>query len=107
VVSSDTIERRHLQAHPNTWHRLKKQRDEVIQGKTFSADRDKKGDARRVEPPVGLKAQQAEQERETLSAALADHGGNVTRAANSIGISRQLFSYKMKKHGIQRSRKKP
>jgi arginine utilization regulatory protein len=35
-------------------------------------------------------------------AALAAHGGNITRAATSIGISRQLFNYKMKKYRIDR-----
>jgi arginine utilization regulatory protein len=106
VVSSDTIERRHLQAHPNTWRRLKKQRERVAESKAVSSEGDQKADVREVDPPMGLRAQQAEQEREMLSAALADHGGNVTRAAKSIGISRQLFSYKMKKHGIRRIRKR-
>ena len=35
-------------------------------------------------------------------AALAAYGGNITRAAASIGISRQLFNYKMKKYRIDR-----
>ncbi len=39
--------------------------------------------------------------RELLQA-LAAHGGNITRAATSIGISRQLFNYKMKKYRIDR-----
>ena len=34
--------------------------------------------------------------------ALATHGGNITRAAKSIGISRQLFNYKMKKYHLNR-----
>jgi len=33
---------------------------------------------------------------------LNSHAGNVTRAAKSVGISRQLFTYKMKKYGLNR-----
>jgi arginine utilization regulatory protein len=106
VVSSDTIERRHLQAHPNTWRRLKRQQEKVAESATAPLLEEKRGEDRTIDRPRGLKAAQAEQERATLSAALADHGGNVTRAAKSVGISRQLFSYKMKKHGIQRVRRR-
>ncbi|HSO18113.1 MAG TPA: helix-turn-helix domain-containing protein, partial [Desulfosarcina sp.] len=55
-----------------------------------------------VGPEKGLLAAQADHERSVLAEALAHHGGNITRAARSIGISRQLFNYKMKKYRIDR-----
>jgi DNA-binding NtrC family response regulator len=55
-----------------------------------------------VDSDKGLLARQADHERSVVVAALAAHGGNITRAATSIGISRQLFNYKMKKYRIDR-----
>lgn len=107
VVSSDTIERRHLQAHPNTWHRLKKHTDEDLKSTTGASNVDRDSGNRPERHARGLMASQAEREKKALTQALAAHGGNVTRAAKSIDISRQLFSYKMKKHGIGRKRRKP
>ena len=54
------------------------------------------------EPGKGLLASQADHERSVVAAALARCAGNVTRAAKRIGISRQLFTYKMKKYHIDR-----
>jgi arginine utilization regulatory protein len=47
-------------------------------------------------------ATQADHEKTVLIDALAAHRGNVTRAADSIAISRQLFAYKMKKYRLHR-----
>jgi arginine utilization regulatory protein len=55
-----------------------------------------------VDGSKGLLASQADHERVVVADALAAHRGNVTRAAASIGISRQLFTYKMKKYRIDR-----
>jgi arginine utilization regulatory protein len=46
---------------------------------------------------------QAEQEKKAVSEVLLATGGNITRAAALLGISRQLLHYKMKKHGLVRS----
>jgi arginine utilization regulatory protein len=117
VVSSRTIERRHLQSRLITWRRLRGQPNAVqppVGG--FSADgyaldrqgRERwpapssRGDQRSVDGEKGLQATQAEHEKRAVADALAAYRGNVTRAAKSIGISRQLFSYKMKKHRIKR-----
>jgi arginine utilization regulatory protein len=105
VVSSNTIERRHLQSHPNTWRRLKKQSEAVSKADTTASTVAGIAATQRSRQPRGLKATQARREKAMLVEALDDHEGNVTRAAESIGISRQLFSYKMKKHGIVRNRK--
>lgn len=50
-----------------------------------------------------LQAEQNEQENHALKQALLATNGNVSRSADLLGISRQLFTYKMKKHGISRN----
>ncbi len=51
---------------------------------------------------AALKAKMIEQfEREALSRYLAEHGGNITRAAEAAGISRRTFHRLLKKHGIK------
>ena len=117
VVSSRTIERRHLQSHLITWRRLRGEPD-AVQPPVAGSPSDGYagfGQARPGSPtpppgavrhPVdggkGLLASQADHERSVVAAALAAHRGNITRAATSIGISRQLFNYKMKKYRIDR-----
>ena len=44
-----------------------------------------------------------EVEKQVLTEALANHGGNITKAADSIGIARQNLQYRMKKLGMQNS----
>jgi transcriptional regulator of acetoin/glycerol metabolism len=39
-------------------------------------------------------------ERETLVRALERTGGNVSRAARELGISRDTMRYRMAKHGL-------
>jgi len=61
-----------------------------------------------AEPEAGrggtfdLKEAQRAAERRAIRRALEAEGGNLTRAAERLGISRQLLSYKMKRHGIRR-----
>jgi arginine utilization regulatory protein len=117
VVSSHTIERRHLQSHLITWRRLHGQ-SEAAQPSPMGMLVESSGGAerptrplptspiadggRRLENGKGLPDTQADFERQVLTEALSDHRGNITRAAASIGISRQLFNYKLKKYGINR-----
>jgi transcriptional regulator with GAF, ATPase, and Fis domain len=55
----------------------------------------------RVQPdfsrPVNFKLIMLDVERQLLLEALARHGGNVTRAAELLGLSRQTFNYKLRK----------
>lgn len=119
VVSSRTIERRHLQSHLTTWRRLRGQPD-AVQPPVAGSSSDGTGlhghvrrherrfvsstgsDRQPVDNGKGLLASQADHEKVVVADALAAHRGNVTRAAASIGISRQLFTYKMKKYRIDR-----
>ncbi|MFK7986732.1 MAG: sigma 54-interacting transcriptional regulator [Sandaracinaceae bacterium] len=43
----------------------------------------------------------ADTEREAISAALLASGGNQTRAAQALGISRRALIYRMEKHGLK------
>lgn len=58
------------------------------------------GEAR--EPSGNLPKIQHDQEEDLVRRALARTRGNVSGAARSLGISRQLLHYKMKKYGITR-----
>ncbi|EKD33621.1 MAG: hypothetical protein ACD_75C02641G0005 [uncultured bacterium] len=49
-----------------------------------------------------LQAEQNEQEKLALTRALVATNGNVSRSAELLEISRQLLTYKMKKHGLRR-----
>jgi arginine utilization regulatory protein len=117
VVSSRTIARRHLQSHLTTWRRLRGQPD-AVQPPTAGYSSD--GTRVHGTPPdrspasspmvghrladsgMGLLASQDDHEKRVVREALAAHRGNVTRAASSIGISRQLLNYKMKKYRLNR-----
>ena len=114
VVSSRTIERRHLQSHLTAWQRLRGQPEVALStaagASHDSAPVDRQYAAAAAAMPgrdpgptdQGLRASQAEHEKQALVDALTGHAGNVTRAAKSVGISRQLFNYKMKKYGLNR-----
>jgi transcriptional regulator with PAS, ATPase and Fis domain len=49
---------------------------------------------------MGVRDELAEVERERIVAALDAHGGNRTRAAQMLGLSRRALQYKMHRHGI-------
>jgi arginine utilization regulatory protein len=52
--------------------------------------------------PASLVQSQARAERQALERALAEAGGNLSRAAGVLGMSRQRLSYRMAKHGLRR-----
>ena len=60
------------------------------------------GTAPPVVPDKSLVETQVEQEKMAIETALANYSGNVSKAAGSIKISRQLLHYKMKKHNLNR-----
>ena len=60
----------------------------------------------RVQPdfsrPVNFKEIMLDVERQLLTEALTRHGGNITRAAELLGLSRQTLNYKLHKFGLGR-----
>ena len=115
VVSSRTIERRHLQFHLTAWQRFRKEPDRVPFGgadppldwESPGGQRDgphlKPGGVSQRQPlGKGLPQIQADLEKQMILDALAASQGNITRAAQRIGISRQLLNYKIKKYRINR-----
>lgn len=65
---------------------------------TYYPDMDMVGE--RVEPEAGLAAAHDSLERMMLTQALQDHGGNQTKAAKALKISRQYFITLIKKHKL-------
>ena len=114
VATSRTLERRHLQSHLITWHRLRGVGQEAPAsalrsghgefvkeparhpGGLWSSGRSSEMEAK------GLLVTQADHEKKVVTRALTASSGNITRAAASIGISRQLLTHKMKKYHIDR-----
>jgi len=84
VGTNEVIRVRHLQAHFSSWS-----------SKTKSA---KNKFAR--EP--GLMIKKTAHEESIIRQAIAENKGNITRTARSLGISRQLLYYKLKKFNIPR-----
>ena len=50
-------------------------------------------------PPQGIRLD--ELERDLLRQALERHGGNRTRAARDLGLTRNTLLYRMQKHGLR------
>ncbi|CAB1075462.1 Arginine utilization regulatory protein RocR [Olavius algarvensis Delta 1 endosymbiont] len=57
---------------------------------------------RKKTTPESLLGRQKAREKELINLALLESGGNVSRAARKLDISRQLLHYKMKKYGLVR-----
>jgi DNA-binding NtrC family response regulator len=56
---------------------------------------------RSLEPETASGSSLDRVEREMLTKALAENGNNVSRAARSLGISRDTLRYRIDKHGLQ------
>ncbi len=55
-----------------------------------------------VVAPENFPRAQKQREETAVNAAMVQAGGNVTRAAKILGVSRQLLHYKLKKYGFRR-----
>jgi arginine utilization regulatory protein len=84
VGTNEVIRVRHLQAHFSSWHLKTKSRKNKFAG----------------EP--GLMMKKTVHEESIIRQSLAEHKGNITKTAKSLGISRQLLYYKLKKFNISR-----
>src|SRR5262245_7443853 len=70
----------------------------LVDGETIDA-RHLGRDQRAAEPArSGMSLEEVE--RQLLQQALAESGGNVTRAARRLGVSREVMRYRMRKHGL-------
>jgi arginine utilization regulatory protein len=102
VGAGDTIQARHLQSHfsnlpPNP--SLVPVKDAI-----FTPPHAGTPHPQTLPPssPPNLIVKKAEQEKEIVHHSLTSHAGNIARAAASLGISRQLLYYKMKKYKMLR-----
>ncbi|ADL08721.1 sigma-54 interaction domain-containing protein [Thermosediminibacter oceani] len=55
---------------------------------------------KKPDPAIGVKSRVDEYEKDLILNALRSTGGNITRAAQKLGIKRQSLQYRMKKYGI-------
>ncbi len=105
VGEGTTIRMNHLQSHFSNWSISHRHKEPDIP--TFSKSHTSQFQA----PPVttntahqsDLKKNKEENERELLVQVLASKRGNISQSAKSLGISRQLLYYKIKKYKIDRS----
>lgn len=107
----------HLQSHLPIWYRLKDQDStpDTVFGAVPGEEEDgdlllqkgrapaKAGHTPDTERMENLIETQSSREKKFIEAALLKHRGNVTKSAKSIGISRQLLHYKIKKHDLNRN----
>jgi arginine utilization regulatory protein len=120
-AGESTIDLHHLRLHLPTWHRLKHSAESGQPPRAADAawpaggarpadapgSRAELGSGRAAAAGPGLVASQLAAEHAALQQALSAHRGNISHAAQSLGISRQLCAYKMRKHGIARSDHRP
>ncbi len=102
VGSGDTIQIRYLQSH---FSNLTPPPSSVPAKNTLLPPHHASASSPQVLPlssPVNLIEKKAEQEKDIVHQSLIIHTGNIARAAASLGISRQLLYYKMKKYKMLR-----
>lgn len=105
VGLSEQIELKHFSAAFDTLNVLDERHDASAPQPRPSAPPEAAGRPEAPTPTVFPNTLQAEQkvlEETALHRALQETGGNVTRAASLLGISRQLLTYKMKKHNLSK-----
>lgn len=92
VGTDDVIQIRHLQTHFSNWSvKVKPERSKGRYDDMFSGDRN-----------TNLNQEKSDHEKNIIKTALLENKGNITKTARSIGISRQLLYYKIKKFKIDR-----
>ena len=102
VGAGDTIQIRHLQSHFSDFRPTSSPPPVNNTGSYSPQAGTLPPQAPPPFPHSSLIEKKAEQEREIVHHALITHAGNIARAAASLGISRQLLYYKMKKYKMLR-----
>ena len=116
VAHGEMIGLDHLQSHLPIWYRLKDQAStpDTVFGAIPGEDEEERpvslpnmeaANETRASGAIAMQKffeTQSHREKHLIETALSKYKGNVTQSAKSIGISRQLLHYKMKKHGLIR-----
>lgn len=97
IVGTDEVIRiKHLQTHFSNWSvKAVPARSKRRQGEAFSDDRN-----------INLIKSKSDHEKNIVKNTLFENKGNITKTARSLGISRQLLYYKIKKFNISRNNTK-
>ncbi|MBU8910579.1 MAG: sigma 54-interacting transcriptional regulator [Desulfobacterales bacterium] len=97
IVGTDEVIRiKHLQTHFSNWSvKSKSARPTKIHRKASSDDRS-----------INLIKNKSDHEKNIVKTTLFKNKGNITKTARSLGISRQLLYYKIKKFNISRNNAK-
>ena len=102
VGEGKIIRMNHLQSHFSNWSVHNRSNDSgaaafINSGMTQFAHKPER------HPRPDLKKDKPENEKDVLIQVLSGHGGNISQSAKTLGISRQLLYYKIKKYKIDRS----
>jgi arginine utilization regulatory protein len=92
VGTDEEIRVQHLQTHFSNWSAA-----------AMPETPEKLRDGTALENYHAHSIKKADQEEYIITNALLRHKGNITRTARSLGISRQLLYYKLKKYNISRN----
>ena len=90
--TDDIIQVKHLQTHLSNWS---------VKTRPGKPNR-RQGDVPSESHKTNLIKTTSEHEESIVTKALVDNRGNITKTARSLGISRQLLYYKIKKYKINR-----
>ena len=90
--TDDIIQGKHLQNHLSNWS---------VKTRPGKPNR-RQGDVPSESHKANLIKTTSEHEESIVTKALVDNRGNITKTARSLGISRQLLYYKIKKYKIKR-----
>ncbi|MBF0530744.1 MAG: sigma 54-interacting transcriptional regulator [Deltaproteobacteria bacterium] len=112
IEQEDRIDIRHLPRH-FFWHKIEKTHEKNYETTDLTVspkvrmwpskeelDKPKKQDSSNQDERL-LQKFQHESERRMIQEALVEAAGNIARAARRLGLSRQLLSYKLKRHGLK------
>lgn len=103
VGGERTIRMKHLQSHFSNWSLKNRPGVKSV----WATGTPKQGNPEGVEPDAGARQtdlikDKAEHEKKMIMEALARNQGNISKSARSLGISRQLLYYNIRKFNIDR-----
>ncbi|RLC20595.1 MAG: transcriptional regulator [Deltaproteobacteria bacterium] len=97
IGTNEVIRIKHLQTHFSNWSvKVKPARPGKRDGDVLSEERN-----------TNLIKEKSAHEESIIKVSLLENKGNITRTARSLGISRQLLYYKIKKFNISRDKATP